>query len=355
MFKLNLIASSFFMVFFAGSASSFAQDAKEVQPNLSDNFYYEKSDADVFFNSYESQFVSVIKSTVNPTADRFGFDSSKVKVLKDFIDLFSDGKMLLKNVVYRSDTKYIRITFASKDDRFVIKGTYDTSFDDVLVNSNYADKKKLIDLKIMYMIPDDKNYEYFHIFNTNRKSKNGDSLVGVEPETTGATCKYCHDIVKVNGNPSGLFFQRYQYGNSSENPLHSEILKKMSGIFIDSNFVKGAAPDWLPAGFSDQSVGVFLPKNDIYKNIQNRNLILESPELLETFSMDNKKSYCVAFTLNGINNNKVDYVCTDYPKKMVYVKFNRQGDGYLVNYTHPFYVKPNLGEVNYREDSKSPK
>jgi len=352
------------MIFIASSVllAQSAQAQEPVPANSGkaiflENFYYTAPQEKPVFRSYEDQFSFLVKSAISPSAEHVGQDSDGVKCLKEIAHLFDSGKMLLKNVVYRSDTGYIRITFASNDDRYVIKGTYGTSFDDVLVNSNYADKKKLIDLKIMYLPDGEKKYKYFHIFNSSRKQQpGGERLIGVEPETTGATCKYCHQLAKISGEPSGLFFQRYQYGSDAK-PLHSSFLvNQMPGIFKDSNFKSlPSKPAWMPPEFSDSGVRYNITSVsksgvlEISKFVQKRNLILESPELLETFSLDNRQSYCIAFSwpdLKGVVG--MDYVCTDYPKRMVYVRINRQGDNKLIKYVHPFYKKPDLGEIAYK-------
>jgi hypothetical protein len=338
------------LLLFSGLAQAHGFDNTDVaKPHNAENFYYKAPETEISFNSYEDQFASLIKSAITPSTEHIGSNTDSVKALREIATLFDSGGMLLKNVVYRSDTGYIRVTFASKDDRYVVKGTYGTSYDDVLVNSNYADKKKLIDLKIMYLPTKGGEYKYYHIFNTVKKTPDGDKMVGVETEPNGATCKYCHQLAKVSGEPSGLFFQRYQY-KSKATPLHSSFLmNQMPGIFKDGNFVKLASkPDWLPQGFSDLSVRYNIPSfADIGESVANRNLILETPELLETLSMDNRASYCIAFALPGINTNGFDYVCTDYPKRMVYVQLNRQGDNKLIKYSHPFYKTDDHGEVSY--------
>lgn len=322
---------------------------KNIAKFLDKTFYYEDSNSKEYFNSYEDQFSAIIKSAINPSSNHIGSNSSAVAALKNIASLFDSGGMLLKNVVYRSDTGYIRVTFSSKDDSYVVKGTYGTSFDDVLVNSNYADKKKLIDLKIMYLPVKGGKYMYYHIFNSTRKASDNQKMIGVETEPGGEACKYCHQLAQVSGEQSGLFFQRYQY-NQKSFPLHSSFLThQMPGIFKDSNYIKmDKKPDWAPAGLSDTDTRykITMIKN-IESAIQVRNLILESPELLETFSMDNKRSYCLAFDLPGINTVGLDYVCTDYPKKMLYVKLNRQGDNKLVEFSHPFYKKHDNGEISY--------
>lgn len=346
-------------------------NAYDLQSKPVDSFTYNIKEKNEQSRSYNAQFLNLITSSIAPSSDHIGSNSEGVMALNNIRDLFTENKMLLKNVVYRSDTGYLRITFSSENDDYVVKGTYGTSFDDVLVNSNYADKKKLIDLKIMYLPEGGKEYKYFHIYNTDRKY-DGKRVVGVEPVADGKTCKYCHQIAKISGSKSGLFFRRYQH-ESDAKPLHvKSFFENIPDIFEENKFVRmSKTPSWIPDGFKDKSVKYHIldvrykyiktiidgrertvMRTSNKKYYDERNLILESPQLLETFSRDNKQSYCIGFIQgdsNKVTEEKgINFVCSDYVGKRIYTRFQRQGDGKLIETNQPFYEKNNNGEISYR-------
>lgn len=252
--------------------------------------------------------------------------------------------------MYRSDTHYIRVTFADDDDRYVVKGTYGTSADGVLTNSKYADKSKLIDLKIMFRPEGSDKYRYLHVMNMvpHEAVQNGVvQRVVLDTNLDDETCKYCHRIAEYSGSASGLFFRRYQY-KSQAMPL------KINGMFDSESFVLSKSkPNWIPAGMRDEDVYISVDsaipvipvvkikslenqRPDFNKIRHNRNFILETPQLLEVLARDNKKSYCAGFTGMFGPPGFVSYVCADNKHKKLYVNYYSQS-GDLINRVEPFY------------------
>src|SRR5579872_4317683 len=92
-------------------------------------------------------------------------DSIDRKVLSRILDKLRNRQLMLKNVVYRTNTGVIRVTWADDANADVVKVAYKTGKDPVLGNSVYADKRQVSDVKIMYRT-ESNAYEYLHLENT---------------------------------------------------------------------------------------------------------------------------------------------------------------------------------------------
>lgn len=312
--------------------------------------------------SYDAQFEQLIRNALKAAqASDSKVSEQDTNALKAMADDFASHRMLLKNAVYRAETKYIRITFADANDKYVVKGTYGTSSDGVLTNSKYADKSKLIDLKIMYLPNGGTKYRYLHIMDIKpsaEAAKYGQKPMGVlDTKLDNETCKYCHRIAEYSGSPSGLFFRRYQY-ESTANPL------KVTGMFDADAFVhESQKPNWAPATMTAGDLYIsmknaipVLPvvriktrqdeRPDFQKVRHNMNFILETPELLEVLAKDNGKSYCAGFSGIGGPPGFVSYVCADMRAKTMYVDYYSQTQQHI-EYTKPFYGDPREAGMGY--------
>lgn len=321
------------------SSQVIKNDEVEINPQ---RFYimYPAPDGNQVFDSYESQFQTWISTAVNKANVNESFISNPlngalISALSVMEDDFEKHKMLLKNVVHRSDTGFTRITFADKDDHYVVKGTYGVSSDDVLTNSKFADKNKLLDLKIMFIGKDGK-YQYAHIGRANTPViKDVPPIMVFQGTVTNETCKYCHMLAQHSGSPSGLFFKRYQDGVDLS-PL------KMGNVLSSSSFTPTSSlPSWAPSSLNGQRVMVdYQSTGKAAWDIQN--FYFETPELLETLARDNKASYCVAINPNP--REGLSYVCADVKSRKLYVnasipmpQLHGQVENKRVNYTRDFY------------------
>jgi hypothetical protein len=304
--------------------------------------------------NFDSQVIDIFKDVVeHPKPLPFSPDtgtSDQKKVLKAILEKFANHEMFLKNVVYRTDTNVIRVTWGDRKNDYVVKVAYKTGKDKVLSNSLYADKQGVFDVKIAYRRPDSE-YDYLRLENLKfvKVIENGTPVdhdgYSVEYELSNEQCRFCHILAKHDGSPSGLFFPRYQEGQGSNG------LEGMSAFFD---------PGKLELKKSAESVALGLPamKDDFYylhtaqlgtidkdseKILQT---LVELPQLIEVMARDNHKSYCLLIDTGEIGEKlglgRDDYICADNAAKELHVKmtnssiFNKKGP--LV-YTEPYFKK----------------
>ena len=270
-------------------------------------------------------------------------------------------QIYLKNVVYRKDTNVIRITYGDDSDHYVFKISYKTNTDSVLTNSLYADKRQLIDVKIMYR--DGDQYDYLHLDNQREMVPAHFRVVPSSPlarhyrlETRigNAECGFCHTLARNDGSPSGLFFVRYQESNAPT----ARYLRGTDALFKASDFqyvpTKLAAaqiPGGLPGGlppmihFNQVHLHPGSPQGYSPLTVEYTRTIFEMPELVEVLARDNHKSYCISvdFSTFAKEFSNSNYVCADDQHKKLYVRFSNP---YLttglktVQYVKPFYIDP---------------
>jgi hypothetical protein len=261
----------------------------------------------------------------------------------------------LKNVVFRNDSRGIRVTFADDKNHYIYKATYKTASDPVLTNSVYADKNELVDIKIMYLSGDE--YKYISIQNDKGQKKyvsmpqspedRSQKQAVVDSYTvltslSNEKCGFCHVVAQNDGNKQGLFFPRYQETTAT---TQKEIDAK--SIFRSDDFsktVKGLVNLNIPNEMTDEFYfnSVSREKNgDIDVNKYARTLF-EMPELVEVLAKDNQKSYCinVDFGKNNPAMRSDNYVCADYKNKKLFVYYHNPfyvGGKGVVKDVRPFY------------------
>lgn len=258
---------------------------------------------------------------------------------------FKNHELFLKNVVYRSDTNVLRITFSDMTNHDIIKAAYKTGSDPVLKSSVFADKKQIIDIKISY-----KNkageYTYLQLLNSDHNQLNEDvyklpkfTINGNLPSTK---CLFCHTLAKTDGSPSGVFFTRYQK-TKKPNPadFSHQIFKQDRFKLLKGSMAKKLKLPPMKSEFMFQKITTNSNFNDEEVNKYMRTLF-EMPELIEVMARDNQKSYCVQIVVNTSPKLGTDnYICADNSTKTLHVKFKNfylvnkeQG---LVEYAKPYY------------------
>src|ERR1039457_1960851 len=178
------------------------------------------NDISVNVQNFDSQVIDIFKTVIeHPKPLPFSSDtgtsdaenSNQKMVLKTILKKFADHEMFLKNVVYRTDTDVIRVTWGDLKNDYVVKVTYKTGKDRVLSNSLYADKQAVFDVKIIYRKPNSE-YDYLRLVNMTsmRFTENSTQIYHdryfVEYKLSNEQCGFCHTLAKHDGSPSGLFF-----------------------------------------------------------------------------------------------------------------------------------------------------
>lgn len=271
--------------------------------------------------NFDTQMISIFEVT-QTAPDRSpdnSVDAGQRKVLATILDLFRQHKMMLKNVVYRTDTNTIRITWADEANKYVVKSAYKTDKDPILGNSTYADKRQLTSVKIMFLKPDG-SYDYLHLENTGLPDiKRSFVIDGHMPDEK---CGFCHILAQNDGSPSGVFFPRYQEGAKAEE------IKNMGNIFHLQGFEKVNAARsqslGLPAMKEDflyRSVPFGYTTNDVSVPHLIR-AVIELPQLIEIMARDNGKSICVTFDAPASvkQPSPNNYVCADNIAETLYVR-----------------------------------
>lgn len=264
--------------------------------------------------------------------------------------------MMLKNAVYRTDMGVIRLTWADDENEDVVKVAYKTAKDPVLGNSVYADKRQVIDVKIMYR-SEAKVYEYLRFSNRdNTNSANMDMPTpvpatpqfnfSVQSRLTNEQCGFCHVLAQNDGSPKGVFFPRYQesYGHPSASiklPWRMENFAMMHPQDTEKLGLPGMAEDFL---YQKVVVGIESPAPE---SVQFARTLIEAPQLVEVWARDNNQSTCIAVDFGqsgaafGMGRN--DYVCADNREKRLYVRLTN--NALTINhgpkdYSEPYFVKP---------------
>lgn len=277
-------------------------------------------------------------------------------------------QMFLKNVVWRPDLKVIRLTWADNADSLVFKIVYKVNHDPVLTNSVYADKRQIVDVKIMFL--EGKRYRYLHLNNISATGTVAGGRIQIGSATvwqdkggqrvnpffgvytlnghmTDGQCKFCHMLVPgVDGRPGGVFFPRYQ--ESSLADAEKDALRPP--LFFRAEDFKPvdpeAAPVKLPAGLPNPILFNRVEMNNpATKNLYSMyaRTMFESPELVEAMARDNHESVCISVDFGPAAPlfGKDNYVCADAARHRIFVKFRNpllsSGSG-EVDYEKPYYA-----------------
>lgn len=311
---------------------------------LSSFFVLQSSSAfSIDYPSYDEQAVDIFDRVAKAVKgedrtikviEKESFSKSELQAINKINDLLKSNSMRLKNIVFREDQRSIRVTFSNKENSYLFKIGYRTASDPVLQNSLYANKNEIIDIKIMFKHSEtDKEYSYLNILGNNLVQ---DDTVTIKQ--TGLSdkpdfvlvnklgdekCRFCH-IVAENDGSKGLFFTRY---HESKAPGRLEL---QSYVFREDRFVKKSKSDFTEGYFPKEMSNDFyyssiVNTDPVVFNYYSRTLF-EMPELLEVLARDNKKNYCInaSFPSDNKNMDKYNYVCADYDKKRLFVKYKNK-------------------------------
>jgi hypothetical protein len=264
------------------------------------------------------------------------------------VQALREHRMFLKNVVWRPDLKVFRLTWADADNALVFKVVYKVAHDPVLINSVYADKNAIVDIKIMFL--QDGRYRYLHLnhlaqgvatihggqvkigegrVRTKNDAEAGPAVYELDGHLSADQCKFCHMLVPgVNGRPGGIFFPRYQE-SSLDGRYTGSVALRQPTFFKESDFRMihpKDAPVPLPEGLPDRilfnRVDMTNPATKATYAMYARTMF-ESPEIVEALARDNHESVCIsvdfgpAAPLFGRDN----YVCADGVRRKLFVKF----------------------------------
>lgn len=280
------------------------------------------------------------------------------RVMDDLLHKFRTHKMMLKNVVYRTDTSTLRITWADDPDHYVVKAAYKTGKDPVLGNSVYADKRKLISVKIMYRT-NNNDYDYLQIENMDEISKPKDnrgeaaqSVTAVAPrnfviegQLTNEQCRFCHILAQNDGSPNGVFFPRYQESYKTTN------IKNVGNLFHMDGFESLKADKSVDLGLAAMKDDFLYRKVPFQSTSEDPTIphivrsVIELPQLIEVMARDNGKSMCVSFQTpfpDGGAPTPNNYVCADNAAQMLYVRLTNpmiSGDKKTNEYAEPYFSK----------------
>jgi len=313
--------------------------------------------ADVPLN-FDSQILRIFEAA--QTADSEPFHEASpddCATLARILKKLRRHQLALKNVVYRTDMQVLRITWADDHNDDVIKAAYKTGKDRILSNSLYADKGHVISVKIIYRNPRGA-YSYLNLENINEMIKSNASPPGgagaaqppddyategnktnaPEPGKAGAApplynyaiegnpsnekCGFCHVLAKNDGEPSGLFFPRYQES-------HADPDIKVDNIFHLDAFLPQEAS-------SAQKLGLpAMQENFLLRKVENAyspypppeevrlfRTLIELPQLIEVMARDNRQSLCVLAQFAGGDvaaQFSGSYVCADNAAQRLYV------------------------------------
>ena len=307
--------------------------------------------------NFDSQIIDIFKNVIEhpkplPFSPNAGGadvgNSDQQMVLTKILEKFTDHQMFLKNVVYRTDTDVIRVTWGDRKNDYIVKITYKTGKDKVLSNSLYANKQAVFDVKIIYRKPNSE-YDYLRLANLTSLRFTGNATpiehdgYFVEHKLSDEQCGFCHILAKHDGSPSGLFFPRYQEGQGSNG------LEGVSAFFDQSKLElkKGGEssalklPEMKDDFYLFQAAKLGIINKDTEKILR---VLVELPQLLEVMSMDNRKSYCILIDTGDIGETlglgRDDYICADNIAKKLHVKmtnstiFNKKEP---IVYTEPYF------------------
>lgn len=337
----------FGVLFAMALTPAFADDAKpsdDDDPIAGHNLVVNvvKMPTETVYRDYESQIIDIFKSLSenDPSKEMPSlypvFEGKKAKeLMKIYLQKMQNHEMHIKNIVFRTDIKNIRVTYGDATDHYLFKIAYSTSYDTVLVNSRYADKDAIDDIKLIYYENGKLNYVWiYHGMNTKRKKIDAAGAGNPKNEfimnynMADERCGFCHELAKHDGSNTGLFFSRYQYKKSfAGNGLDNESL---NGIFKESSFVLTKKSD---SGIADV-LGDRMPDSFYYQRFKSHtsgkrsdqnppfSMLLEMPELIEVLARDNNKNYCMSIDfIDGVGVSDQNYICADVEAKKLYVHY----------------------------------
>ena len=276
--------------------------------------------------SYEDQLIDILKSGIKAPRMSTSIASEPANpIIQRYIDKFEKNEMKLKNVVYRTDHKTIRITWADARDNYVIKQTYSTAADSILENSKFADKNHAADTKIMYRESPDETYKYIQVIPLSMGG--GLMLTHVDEHPSEERCNFCHILAKSPESPNGVFFKRYQTGGSA-----FDATGKVGTFFDIEDFTKidpkdigeKKLPKMTEPFYFRQVTMDGMPNSKSGENERILRTLIEIPHLIEVYAVDNQKSICIGIDFgsnvsHGFGHD--DYVCADNKAKMIHVHF----------------------------------
>lgn len=277
--------------------------------------------------NFDTQMIHILEVSGKAQGEYAQNVTDKERAILDrILKKFREHKMMLKNVVYRTDMGVIRITWADDDNIDVVKTAYKTNKDPVLGNSVYADKSQIADVKIMYRKTPD-SYDYLRLQNLlttkdafvqsgyDQYIPDPDSEYLFQGKLSNEKCGFCHILAKNDGSPNGVFFPRYQENGGKHD------IGEMGSVFHLQGF------DQKDSGEAEELGLVEMKEDFLYRKIdmgpantseeskRYTRTLIELPQLIEVMARDNQKSICVAVD-SGENRTKAgfgrnDYVCAD--------------------------------------------
>ncbi len=304
--------------------------------------------------NFDSQVISLFEQAIAHPRTLSPSESPDVlkknAVLKTILEKFTHHEMLLKNVVYRKDHDTIRVTWGDQNNDYVAKVAYKTGIDTVLSNSLYADKKEVVDVKIMFRTP---NAEYDYIkFQTlknmlsSRRGPPADQTgIAVDYKLSNEKCGFCHTLAKYDGSPSGIFFPRYQ----ESKPAHA--LNGMSAFFDVSKLQKKNKTEYSNLGLPEMKDDFYFYSNTNFDSNDSDSVkiirtLIELPQLLEVMSVDNQTSYCILIDTGEMGGKmgfgRNDYICADNVAQRLHVKMTNAmlaKNGGIIAYTEAYFKK----------------
>jgi hypothetical protein len=303
--------------------------------------------------TFDAQLIRIFEAaqTAPDVTPFYAPNESQRKALRHILDLFRSHKMALKNVVYRPDMKGIRITWADDDNNYIAKIAYKTDRDPVLNNSIYADKRQVVDVKIMYRTSSG-DYDYLNLLNKDNFTVPGESSPAVPPEPkfnyvvngklTNEQCRFCHIIAKNDGEKRGIFFPRYQEYKKEQVDINASHLFRLDGFTpMPAGSAAGLALPAMQEEFLYRKIEDKTPDRDLFAHA-----LMEMPQLIEVLARDNHKSTCVAIDYGKgaetIGMGRNDYVCADNAAQKLYVSFTNavlNVDKDAVKYSEPYFEK----------------
>jgi hypothetical protein len=323
--------------------------------------------------NYETQAITIFQAAagqggpVEVKPKNGPLDAAQTRAIKAIYAQLKAHEMFLKNVVWRPDLKVIRMTWANNDNSLVFKIVYKVNHDPVLTNSIYADKRQIVDIKIMFL--DNGRYRYIHL---DRATQGAviDGRVEIKPAGKGwhalpgksvnplygeytlnghlsqAQCAFCHLLVPgVDGRPGGVFFPRYQEVSPDDGGavLHPPLFFRAADFrLIDPAKAPVKLPPGLPNPIRFNLVDMTNPATKNLYSMYARTMF-EAPELVEAMARDNHESVCISVDFGPAAPlfGKDNYVCADAMRKRLFVRFRNpmlSSDSGVIDYEKPYYA-----------------
>jgi hypothetical protein len=279
--------------------------------------------------NFDTQIIRIFEAaqTAPQSSPQHTTSTEDRKVLARIRDKFEQHKMMLKNAVYRTDMGVIRMTWADDTNEDVVKVAYKTNKDPILGNSVYADKRQVIDVKIMYRTDADA-YEYLRLGNMDNIRASAlppNSAVPslektplhyfIEGGLTNEQCRFCHVLVQNDGAHDGVFFPRYQEDDKERS------LGDTGSLFRAEHFklVPAASASALGLPVMDEDFlyqKVTASQNGSAEEVRFTRMVIELPQLIEVIARDNRQSICVTVEWGS----RQDYVCADNASQKLSVR-----------------------------------